>query len=98
MPEIITAYENSTKTLTTSNLNKVIDEAYHLHPAPSYKGKRLKIFFVKQTGVKPPKITFEVNSKNLVHFSYYRYLENKLRENFDLTGTPIILQFKNKDE
>ena len=44
----------------------------------------------------PPKFTFQVNSKKLIHFSYERYLENKLRENFDLTGTPIILQFKNK--
>ncbi len=98
MPEVITAFENSKKELKTSDLNKVIDEAYALHPAPSYKGKRLKIFFVKQTGVTPPKITFEVNSKNLIHFSYHRYLENKIRDNFDLTGTPIIMQFKNKDE
>ncbi len=98
MPEIIAAYENTKKELKTSDLNKVIDEAYHLHPAPSYKGKRLKIYFVKQTSSMPPKITLEVNNKNLVHFSYYRYLENKIRESFDLKGTPIILKFKNKNE
>ncbi len=98
MPEIIKAYESSKKELKSSLLNKVVDEAYELHPAPSYKGKRLKIFYVHQTGNAPIKITFEVNSKSLIHFSYYRYLENKIRENFDLTGAPMILQFKNKDE
>ncbi|MFI3260240.1 MAG: ribosome biogenesis GTPase Der [bacterium] len=98
MPEIIKAYESSQIELKSSVLNKVIDDAYSLHPAPSYKGKRLKIFYVHQTGNAPIKITLEVNSKSLVHFSYYRYLENKIRENFDLTGAPIVLQFKNKDD
>ena len=58
----------------------------------------LKIYFVSQTGSTPPKFTFRVNSKGLIHFSYKRYLENKIRENFDLEGTPIVLQFKNKNE
>ena len=98
MPEIIAAYENNQKEIKTSLLNNIIEEAVSLHPAPSYKGKRLKIYFVSQTGIKPPKFTFQVNNKGLVHFSYERYLENKIRENFDLEGTPIILQFKNKSE
>ena len=68
------------------------------HPAPSYKNKRLKIYFVTQTGTCPPKFTFNVNDKGLVHFSYERYLENRIRESFDLTGTPIQLQFKNKSD
>ena len=68
-----------------------------LHEAPSYKGKRLKIYFVSQTGTMPPKFTFRVNNKGLVHFSYERYLENKIREAFDFSGTPIILQFKNRN-
>ncbi|MBO5095832.1 MAG: ribosome biogenesis GTPase Der [Bacilli bacterium] len=98
MPEIISAYENNHKEIKTSALNDVITEAAALHPAPSYKGKRLKIYFVSQTATCPPKFTFKVNNKGLVHFSYERYLENKIRENFDLSGTPIILQFKNKSE
>ncbi len=98
MPEIITAYENSKKEIKSSVLNKIIEEAYFLHPAPSYKGKRLKIYFVSQTGKMPPKFTLDVNNKKLIHFSYERYLENKIRESLDLTGTPIILQFKNKNE
>ena len=96
MPQIISAYENSKKEIKTSLLNNVVVDAVTLHQPPSYKGKRLKIYFTSQTGVMPPKFTFQVNSKKLIHFSYERYLENKLRENFDLTGTPIILQFKNK--
>ena len=98
MPAIIEAYNNSIKEIPTNVLNDVITEAYNLHEAPSYKGKRLKIYFTHQTGSKPPKITFAVNNKGLVHFSYERYLENKIREAFDFTGTPIILQFKNRSE
>ena len=68
-----------------------------LNQPPSYKGKRLKIYFVSQTGIAPPKFTFNVNSKGLVHFSYKRYLENKIRESFDFEGTPIEIIFKNKN-
>lgn len=97
MPEVIKVAQNINKEIKTSLLNDVINDAYQLNPAPSYKGKRLKIYFSSQTGIKPPKFTFRVNNKGLVHFSYERYLENKIRENFDLTGTPIIIQFKNRN-
>lgn len=98
MPEIIKVYENSKKEIKTSILNDVIRDAVLLNEPPSYKGKRLKIYFVNQSGKMPPKFTFNVNSKGLIHFSYERYLENKIRENFDFEGTPIVLQFKNKNE
>ena len=98
MPAIISSYESATREFKTSILNDVIEEAALMHPAPSYKGKRLKIYFVSQTGTKPPKFTFNVNNKGLVHFSYERYLENTLRNNFELEGTPIIIQFKNKND
>ena len=96
MPEVIKVSENIKREIKTSILNDVILDAYQLNLPPSYKGKRLKIYFYSQTGVKPPKFTLRVNNKGLVHFSYERYLENKLRENFNLEGTPIILQFKNR--
>lgn len=96
MPEVIKVGENIKREIKTSVLNDVILDAYQLNLPPSYKGKRLKIYFSSQTGVKPPKFTLRVNNKGLVHFSYERYLENKLRENFDLQGTPIVLQFKNR--
>ncbi len=97
MPEVIASYENNKKEVKTSLLNDIIRDAVALHEAPSYKGKRLKIYFVSQTGTMPPKFTFRVNNKGLVHFSYERYLENKIREAFDFSGTPIILQFKNRN-
>ena len=98
MPEVVKVAENKKKEVKTSVLNDVINDAYLLNLPPSYKGKRLKIYFVSQEDVKPPKFTFRVNDKGLVHFSYYRYLENKIRENFDFYGTPIILKFKNRGE
>lgn len=96
MPEVIKVAGNIKREIKTSILNEVIIDAYQLNKPPSYKGKRLKIYFSSQTGVNPPKFTIRVNNKGLIHFSYERYLENKLRENFDLQGTPIVLQFKNR--
>ncbi|MCI8568018.1 MAG: ribosome biogenesis GTPase Der [Bacilli bacterium] len=98
MPEVLKVSENIKREFKTSILNEVINDAYQLNLPPSYKGKRLKIYFVNQSGTKPPKFTFHVNNKGLVHFSYERYLENKLRENLELAGTPIVLQFKNRGE
>ncbi len=98
MPEVIKAYENACQEIKTSLLNNVIVDAVSLHQPPSYKGRRLKIFFSSQAGTKPPKFILRVNDKGLVHFSYERYLENVIRDNFDLTGTPIIIQFKNKND
>ena len=98
MPEVKKVKQNIIKEIKTSTLNIIIQEAYQLNPAPSYKGKRLKIYYVYQTGTKPPKFTFNVNDKGLVHFSYERYIENKIRENFDFEGTPIQIQFKNKND
>lgn len=98
MPKVIKVFENSHRLVKTSILNDVITDAVALNAPPSYKGKRLKIYFTSQTGVTPPKFTFHVNNKGLVHFSYERYLENKIRESFDFEGTPIIFQYKNRNE
>ena len=98
IPEIKKAYENSKKEIKTSLLNDVIMDAYTLNLPPSYKGKRLKIYFAQQVATCPPTFNIQVNSKGLVHFSYERYLENKIRESFDFEGTPIKIQFKNKGE
>ena len=98
MPEILKVYENSKREIPTSKLNDVIEDAYQLNLPPSYKSKRLKIYFVNQVSTQPPTFNFQVNNKGLVHFSYERYLENKLRESFDFEGTPIKIQFKNKGE
>ncbi len=98
MPEVIKVGENIKREVPTNILNNVINDAYALNIPPSYKDKRLKIYFVNQGGIKPPKFIFRVNDKGLVHFSYERYLENKLRENFDFEGTPIEIKFKNRSD
>ena len=98
MPEVLRVSESIKREVKTSILNDIINDAYMLNLPPSYKGKRLKIYFVNQESVKPPKFVFHVNNKNLVHFSYYRYLENKIRESFDFIVTPIVLTFKNRGE
>ena len=98
IPEVIKVYENSKREVKTSVLNDVIKDAYALNLPPTYKGKRLKIYFASQAKTMPPTFNIQVNSKGLIHFSYERYLENKLRESFDFEGTPIVLQFKNKGE
>lgn len=98
MPEILLSYENSKKEIKTSLLNSVIMDAYSLNLPPSYKGKKLKIYFSTQVSTNPPTFNIQVNNKGLVHFSYERYLENKIRESFDFSGTPIVIQFKNKGE
>lgn len=98
MPEIIKVYRNSTQQIATNLLNNVIEDAYALNLPPTYKGKRLKIYFCNQVKSQPPTFNIQVNNKGLVHFSYERYLENKIRESFDFEGTPIVLQFKNKGE
>ena len=98
LPEVLRVYENAHREIKTSLLNDVIMDAYQLNIPPSYKNKRLKIYFSNQASTCPPTFNISVNSKGLVHFSYERYLENKLRESFDFEGTPIVINFKNKGE
>jgi len=77
------------KRISTGILNDVISDAILMNQPPSDKGKRLKIFFMTQSSVKPPTFVLFVNDKELAHFSYIRYLENVLRKNFEFVGTPI---------
>ena len=98
MPKVLESYNNYTKEIKTSVINDIVLNAFIETPPPSYKGKKLKIYFTHQSGIKPPRFDIEVNSKGLIHFSYERYLENKIRANIDFTGTPIKLYFKNKGE
>ncbi|WP_053956917.1 ribosome biogenesis GTPase Der [Inediibacterium massiliense] len=82
----------------TGRLNDVIGEAILLNQPPSDKGKRLKIFYVTQASVRPPMFVIFVNDKELTHFSYSRYLENKIREAFGFEGTPISILYREKGE
>ena len=81
-------------------LNEIVTEAVAMQQPPSDKGKRLKIYYVTQVAVKPPTFVIFVNDKELMHFSYTRYLENKIREAFGFRGTSlkfIIRERKEKD-
>ena len=84
--------------VSTSVLNQVITDAVAINPPPADKGKRLKILYSTQVKVKPPTFVIFVNEPEIMHFSYQRYLENKLREAFNFTGTPIDIIVRGKNE
>lgn len=82
--------------ITTGKLNSIIEDAVMMRQPPSDKGKRLKIYYGAQIGVAPPLFSFNINSRELMHFSYSRYLENRLREAYDFEGTSIKFVFNEK--
>lgn len=84
--------------ITTGVLNDVINEATAMVQPPSDKGKRLKVYYATQVSTKPPTFAVFVNSKKLMHFSYVRYLENQIRKNFGLEGTPVVMLVREKGE
>lgn len=90
--------EQQNMRVPTSRLNEVIGEAMRLNPPPTDKGKKLKILYSTQVGVKPPKFVVYVNEPELVHFSYERYLINQLRQSFGFEGTPIWLLIRKNGE
>lgn len=97
--EMITAVSNANAMrISTGVLNDVLAEAIIRVQPPTDKGKRLKIFYITQVSVKPPTFVFFVNSAQLFHFSYQRYLENRIRETFSLQGTPIRFIIREKTE
>ena len=91
------ANQNSMR-VPTGSLNEIIGEAMLLNQPPSDKGKRLRVFYATQVSVRPPTFILFINHKNLMHFSYLRYLENKIRENFGFEGTPIRFILRQRTE
>lgn len=101
LPEVINyVAEQNAMRISTAILNQVIADALAINPPPSDKGKRLKILYTTQVKIKPPTFVIFVNDPDIMHFSYQRYLENKLRESFGFEGTPlqIIIRGKNEDD
>ena len=86
---ILLCFENTNRRIRTGMLNELLAQATTRVQPPSDKGKRLKIFYMTQAGVKPPTFVFFCNDSELFHFSYQRYLENRIREAFGLEGTPV---------
>ncbi len=90
--------EQASRRVTTAQLNEVLREAVALNPPPTDKGRRLKILYGTQVGVKPPKLVLFLNEPEIMHFSYARYLENKIREAFGFSGTPISLIWRKREK
>ena len=90
--------ENRSLRIQTGVLNEILAEAVTLQQPPSDKGKRLKIFYITQVGVKPPTFVIFVNDKELMHFSYVRYLENKIRDAFGFEGTSLKFIIRERGE
>ena len=82
----------------TGQLNSLIADAMMMKQPPSDKGKRLKIYYAAQVGIKPPLFSFQVNKRQLMHFSYSRYIENRIRDTFGFEGTSIKFVFREKRE
>ncbi len=94
---IVTAVNNSAMRISTGMLNDLLADAVARVQPPTDKGRRLKIMYVTQASVKPPTFVFFVNNQELFHFSYQRYLENRIRETFGMTGTPIRFVIRERD-
>ncbi|MBP2642920.1 MAG: GTP-binding protein engA [Firmicutes bacterium] len=90
--------EQHSMRVATSVLNQVVEDACAINPPPSERGRRMKIYYATQAGVKPPTFVFFVNDVEIMHFSYLRYLENKLREAFGFEGTPLKLVVRGRKE
>lgn len=95
---IVRVYEKSGMRITTGMLNSVLEDAQTRVQPPTDKGRRLKIYYMTQVGVRPPHFVAFCNDSRLFHFSYQRYLENCIRSTFDLSGTPMILSIRQKSD
>ena len=95
---IETVSENHSLRIATGVLNEIMSEAVAMQQPPSDKGKRLRLYYITQVGVKPPTFVIFVNDKELMHFSYTRYIENKIREAFGFRGTPLRFIIRERNE
>lgn len=93
-----TVAETRAMRVPTGQLNSLIADATMLQPPPSDKGKHLKIYYATQVGVKPPLFSFQINKRDLMHFSYARYLENRIRDAYGFKGTSLKFVFREKGE
>lgn len=97
-PAINDIYDKYTREFSTSQVNNVLNDAIMSKVPPSYKGKPIRIYYATQIATKPPRFLFFVNNKEILHFSYKRYLENYFKHAFGLEGIKLKFQFKNRDE
>lgn len=98
LPELVKQVnQNFNQRVSSSTLNDVISKSLSIKPPPTFKGKRLRVYYVTQVTTAPPTFVVFVNNQELMHFSYQRFLENQIRDNFDFQGTPIRLIIRNRN-
>ena len=95
---ILKVNENYSQRIPTARLNEVLEWSMRKHPLPAVKGQVAKIYYATQYDIRPPKIALIMNKPRLLHFTYRRYLKNRLREAFDFSGTPILFKAKRRGE
>lgn len=98
LPLAFTCKASSYKTIATSVLNTWLSDAVAMHPTPQDKGRHLKIYYITQVASQPPSFALFVNDPQLTHFSYTRYLENRLRDSFGFAGTPVRFFYRGRGE
>ncbi|MCF7925646.1 MAG: ribosome biogenesis GTPase Der [Candidatus Izimaplasma sp.] len=96
-PEINTVFYNFSRRVQTSVLNDVLLDAFYVTPPKLHNGEKLKLFYATQVNTKPPAFVFFVNDEQALHFSYRRYLINRLRDAFEFTGTPVKIILRKRD-
>jgi GTP-binding protein len=97
VPTALAVRQSRFQRISTGALNRLVQDALDRHAPPSKRGRRLRIYYASQPGVDPPTFVFHVNDPDLVHFSYKRYLENRLREAYEFPGTPLRLIFRQRE-
>lgn len=98
LPVVDYVSEQHSQRIETHLINECIRDAIAINPPPTDKGRKLKIFYMTQVSVKPPSFVLFVNNQEIMHFSYERFLINKLRERFNFEGTPIRIMIREKDD
>ena len=98
LPEVLKVYENANQHIPTGILNEALGDAMTVTPPPAMQGRRLKLYYITQRGIHPPTFLLFVNKKELMHFSYERYLENHFRKTFSLSGTPIRFYLRERED
>ena len=98
LPLALRVQEERLVRLSTSQVNKIIQKAQDMHPAPSRTGRALRIYYGTQVRNDPPTFLLYVNNPELVHFTYLRYIENQFRNHYPFIGTPIRLVLKKRRE
>lgn len=96
LPTALQVQEERLRRISTSELNRLVRQAIDIYPPPSRSGRQLKISYASQVRTDPPTFLFHVNDPKLVHFSYRRFLENRIRETYGFLGTPLVLSFRRR--